>query len=314
MDMYSLDFEEFLWACGYGSDLIAQIENHMLNLQPFSNLMMDRMEHCFMDYLMTGGMPAIVDRFIKTKNFSGLLEMQKQLVKDYDDDIGKYTDGLESARIRNIYRHIAPQLGKDNHKFQVTKLGHGARAYQYQACEEWLSDAGVINNCYCVKDLTFPLKGNEKTDNFRMYFADTSLLLASLDDESQFDLRANKNLGVYKGAMYENFAAEAFVKQGLGLWFYRSDNGRIELDFLVRHNNTIIPIEIKAGKAPTRSLDSVIHDHSFEYIHCGIKFSRYNIGADNDIITFPFFCLFALKRVLNSRDPSPLNDAVNSAV
>lgn len=165
-----------------------------------------------MDFILTGGMPAIVNQFIENKNFSGILQMQKEIIDDYDNDIIKYTEGLESARIRNVYRHIASQLSKDNHKFQITKLGHGARTYQYIGCNEWLEDAGVVNVCYCLNDLSLPIKGNENMDNYRLYFSDTSFLIGSLDEESQNDLRMNKNLGIYKGALFENFSAEALKK------------------------------------------------------------------------------------------------------
>ena len=146
VNMFSMDFEEFLWACGYSEEIVSEIVGHMQNLEPFSELMMKQMEQRFMDYILTGGMPAIVSRYVQQKNFSGILQMQEQILKDYDDDISKYTEGLEAAKVHNVYRHIAPQLGKENHKFQVTKLGHGARAYEYQGREEWLKDAGVINN------------------------------------------------------------------------------------------------------------------------------------------------------------------------
>lgn len=309
-DMYSMDFEEFLWACGYDESLTERILQNLLNLKPFSSLMMDQMNQRFMDYILTGGMPEIVERFAENHNFSGILKMQKQIFRDYDDDIGKYTEGLETARIRNVYRHIAPQLGKENHKFQITRLGHGARASQYEGTQEWLSDAGVVNICYCSQDLTLPLKGNEDPSNYRIYFADTSLLLASMDEESQEDLRVNKNLGVYRGAMYENLAAEALTKQGYDLFFYRSKDARTELDFLIRVQDQIVPIEVKAGKTKARSLNAVIADEKIPAITWGFKFSTGNIGAAGHVITLPFFTLFLLKRALQLREGTPLDQTI----
>ncbi len=315
LEMFSLDFEEFLWANGYSDEQInTLLIDNILKLKPYSSLILNQMNKLFMDYIIVGGMPAIVNHYIETKTFSNLLDMQKQLLKDYDDDIGKYANGLESSRIRNMFRHIAPQLGKDNHKFQITKLGHGARSYQYKGCEEWLSDAGVINTCYCLNQLELPLKGNENQENYRIYFSDTSLLLASLDDESQNDLRLNKNLNVYKGALYENFCAEALRKQGYELHYYRSEDSRTELDFLLRIKDNIVPIEVKAGKSKARSLSAVINDDSIPSIQYGIKYSMNNIGAENHIITLPYFTLFLLKQVISEMNDTPLQDYIHSCI
>ncbi len=315
LEMFSLDFEEFLWANGYSDEQInTLLIDNILKLKPYSSLILNQMNKLFMDYIIVGGMPAIVNHYIETKTFSNLLDMQKQLLKDYDDDIGKYANGLESSRIRNMFRHIAPQLGKDNHKFQITKLGHGARSYQYKGCEEWLSDAGVINTCYCLNQLELPLKGNENQENYRIYFSDTSLLLASLDDESQNDLRFNKNLNVYKGALYENFCAEALRKQGYELHYYRSEDSRTELNFLLRIKDNIVPIEVKAGKSKARSLSTVINDDSIPSIQYGIKYSMNNIGAENHIITLPYFTLFLLKQVISKMNDTPLQDYIHSCI
>lgn len=308
--MYSLDFEEFLWAKGYSDKQIEDLKNNILNLEPYSINIMNTFNKLFFEYILTGGMPKVVNRYIESDNFSGLLDMQKQILKDYDDDITKYVKGLDVAKVRNVYRHIAFQLGKDNHKFQITKLGHGARANQYVGCQEWLSDAGVANVCYCLNDLSLPIKGNENQDNYRLYFADTSLLLASLDEESQDDLRTNKNLGVYKGSMYENFAGEALRKQGYDLYFYKSEDARTELDFVIRVKNNIVPIEIKSNKGTSRSLNAVIEDKNISEITYGIKFSNNNIGYSNNIITLPFFSLFLLKDALKKRDNTKLGQLI----
>lgn len=310
MTMYSLDFEEFLWALNYKEEQIDYIKQQMLNLGPLDTTTKDIMNKNFMSYILTGGMPKIVNQFIESKNFSGILDMQKQVISDYDNDIVKYTEGLDSAKVRNVYRHIAPQLSKENHKFQITKLGHGARASQYVGCNEYLEDSGVVNVCYCLNDLTLPIKGNENSDNYRLYFADSSLLVGSLDEESQRDLRANRNLGVYKGALFENFAAEALKKQGYSLYFYKSEDRYTELDFTIRVNNNIVPIEIKAGRGKAKSLNAVIKDTKISEITYGFKFGDYNIGYSENIITFPYFTLFLLKDVLNHRENTKLGNLI----
>lgn len=298
--MYSLDFEEFLWAKGYDENIINTLMNNVLELKPYSDLVLDKMNSLFMEYILVGGMPKIVSTYIEQGNYSGIPNRQNQLYQDYLDDIRKYVEGLDSSRVENMYLHVASQLGKDNPKFQITKLGHGARANQYEGCAQWLADAGVVNIGYCLNSLTLPLKGNENPNNYRIYFADTSLLVSSMDEDSRNDLLIDKNLGVYKGALYENFAAEALMKQGYELFFYRSEDSRTELDFLIRLKDNIVPIEIKANKGSARSLNAVIEDKRIDEIKYGIKFSNNNIGMANNVLTLPFFTLFMLKRVITS--------------
>ena len=296
--MYSLDFEEFLWAKGYEDNIINSLFNNALELKPYSDLVLDKMNSLFMEYILTGGMPKIVSTYISQGNYSGIPDRQKQLYQDYLDDIRKYVEGLDASRVENMYLHVASQLGKENPKFQITKLGHGARANQYEGCTQWLADAGVVNIGYCLNSLSLPLKGNENPNNYRVYFADTSLLIASMDEESRKDLLVSKNLGVYKGALYENFAAEALMKQGYDLFFFRSEDSRTELDFLIRIKDNIVPIEINANKGSARSLNTVIDDKKIDEIKYGIKFSNNNIGVSNKVLTLPFFTLFMLKKVV----------------
>lgn len=308
--MYSLDFEEFLWAKGYEDNIINSLFNNALELKPYSDLVLDKMNSLFMEYTLTGGMPKIVSTYISQGNYSGIPDRQKQLYQDYLDDIRKYVEGLDARRVENMYLHVASQLGKDNPKFQITKLGHGARAFQYEGCAQWLADAGVVNIGYCLNSLSLPLKGNENPNNYRVYFADTSLLIASMDEESRKDLLVSKNLDVYKGALYENFAAEALMKQGYDLFFYRSEDSRTELDFLIRIKDNIVPIEIKANKGSARSLNTVIDDKKIDEIKYGIKFSNNNIGVANNVLTLPFFTLFMLKRVITNMKDTKFEEFV----
>ena len=308
--LYSLDFEEFLWAKGYDENIINTLMNNVLELKPYSDLVLDKMNSLFMEYILVGGMPKIVSTYIEQGNYSGIPNRQNQLYQDYLDDIRKYVEGLDASRVENMYLHVASQLGKDNPKFQITKLGHGARANQYEGCAQWLADAGVVNIGYCLNSLTLPLKGNENPNNYRIYYADTSLLVSSMDEDSRNDLLIDKNLCVYKGALYENFAAEALMKQGYELFFYRSDDSRTELDFLIRLKDNIVPIEIKANKGSARSLNAVIDDKRIDEIKCGIKFSNNNIGVANNVLTLPFFTLFMLKRVITNMKDSKFEEFV----
>ena len=218
-EMFSMDFEEFLWAKGYEDDVTDNLLSHMKSFSAFSELEMQLYSSLFLDYTILGGMPAVVAEYIGSGTFSGSLDTQRQLIADYKEDIRKYAAGVDQTRIINVFNRIAPQLAQENKKFQISKVASGARFRDYRGCAEWLTDAGMVNMCCCMEFPELPLSGNYDPDVFKLYFADTGLLVSMLDEESQEDLRANKNLGVYKGALYENMIGEALVKQGYKLFY-----------------------------------------------------------------------------------------------
>ena len=306
-DMYSLDFEEYLWAKGYKEDTVQSMLDHMNRLIPFSESEMTVYRQLFLDYCVLGGMPAVVRSYIEKGTFSGSLAMQKQLLLDYEEDVRKYAEGLDQAKILSIYRHVPTQLAKENKKFQYSTISKSARAREYQGCIEWLQDAGVVNICYCLHFPELPLKGNYDESKFKLYYADTGLLVASLDEEAQEDLRANKNLGVYKGALYENLVAEALVKQGLGLYYYKREDSQLEEDFFVRMADELLPLEVKAGSNRSKSLTTLIRGEKYVDVKRGIKLSAGNIGFSNGIYSFPYFCAFLLKKWLETLGRFVLN-------
>lgn len=222
-EMHSMDFEEFLWARGYSEEMIDRFYQQMRELKPLSNLEYGILMDIFRDYMIVGGMPEVVANYIKNGNFSGTLKMQRQLHLDYEEDITKYAkEGLERTKILNFYRHISIFLAKENKKYQITKVAPHARNRDYVGALEWLSNAGMINPCYCLQNVELPLKGNYDATQYKVYYSDTGLLIASLDEEAQEDLRANRNYGTYKGAIFENIVADMLVKQGYDL-FYSSN-------------------------------------------------------------------------------------------
>ena len=300
-EMYSLDFEEFLWAKGYQDNQIEDLLEHMRSCTPLSKVQYDVMLENFKEYMVVGGMPAIVRRFIENKNFSGILEMQEQILLDYKEDITKYAEGLNQTRILNVYNKIPVFLGNENKKFQISKVEHGARNREYIGTVDWLNNAGIINVCYCLEQPELPLKGNYNPDNYRIYFRDTSLLIGSLDEEAQEDLRNNKNFNTYKGAIYENIVADMLVKQGYQLYFYKNEKGTIEMDFFVRDTNSLIPIEVKANDEATVSLNNLIDNTTYRDIKYGIKLCNKNIGYNGKFYTFPYFLTFLLKRYLKDK-------------
>ncbi len=298
-ELYSLDFEEFLIAKGYQEDFIEEIYVHMKEGQPFSELTMSVLKELFLDYCILGGMPAVVLRYIETGTFEGTLEMQRQLLADYQEDIRKYADGMVQTRILNVYHQIPVQLSKENKKFQISKVAKGSRFRDYRGCIEWLRDAGLINICYCLHMPELPLKGNFDDTKYKIYFKDTGLLVAMLDEEAQEDLRANKNMNVYKGALYENIVGEALSKCGYQLYYYKRDDSTLEEDFFLRTASCLVPVEVKAVNGRSKSLRMLIDSDKYEDIQYGIKLCAGNIGVENKIFTFPYFCTFLLKRYLS---------------
>ena len=300
-EMFSMDFEEFLWAKGYTEIHIDNLLKHMQDGDPFSDTELAVYKKLFLDFCVLGGMPAVVKKYIETGTFSETLEIQRQIQLDYEEDIRKYAEGLDQTKIVSVYRNVPAQLAKENKKFQLSKIDKKARSREYMGCITWLEDAGVISICYCLNYPELPLKGNYDESKYKICYPDTGLLIASLDEEAQEDLRANKNLGVYKGALYENFVAEAFIKQGLGLYYYKKESATLEEDFFVRTKDELVPVEVKANNNRSRSLRKLISSDSYSDIHWGIKLADSNVGIEDGICTFPYFCTFLLKKYLSGK-------------
>ena len=287
-EMYSMDFEEFLWAKGYLPEQIEEYYRHLIEVKPLSDTEYNVMLANFREYIVIGGMPAIVSRFVTNKNYSGTLQI-----------ITKYAHGLDKGKILNIYRKTPVFLGKENKKFQISKVSKNARNRDYIGTVEWLDNAGIINICYCMELLELPLKGNYNPNYYKLYFRDTGLLVGSLEDEVQKDLRDNKNFNTYKGALYESIVADMLVKQGYQLYFYKNEKSTVEMDFFVRDSNSLIPVEVKANDSATASLNKLIQSDKFSDIKYGIKLANKNIGWNGRFYTMPYFLTFLLKRFLS---------------
>ena len=297
-DMHSLDFEEFLWAKGYSQDQIESIYAHIKSLDPFSENEFDVWMNCFKEYMITGGMPRVVNKFIEQNNYSGILQEQIQIQKAYEEDILKYAKGLDKSKIKNVYAHIPVFLAKENKRYQITKVATGARNREYIGTVDWLKDAGIINVCYNLAQPELPLKGNYNPTEYKIYYSDTGLLIASLDEEAQVDLRQNKNFNAYKGAIYENMIGDMLVKQGYELFYYKNEKSTVDMYFFIRDVDSLVPVEVKANDNATASLKNLIEKNKYTDIHYGIKLCAKNIGFNGEFYTFPYFCAFLLKRYM----------------
>lgn len=300
--MRSMDFEEYLWAKGYTGNVIDNMLAHMLDGEPFSKIEHDVFTRLFLEYCIVGGMPEVIKSYITSNLYTDILSKQRTLTNDYEDDMIKYAEGLDKMKLIRTFRSIPSQLAKANKKFQYSKIAHGARSGEYLGCVDWLENYGIINIAHCLNYPELPLKGNENYDAFKVYVSDTGLLVSMLEDEAYEDLRVNRNLGVYKGALYENFAAEALVKQDYALYYYSKPNSTLEQDFFIRSTNELIPLDINSGNTQKKSIRTLIQSPEYEDIRHGIKFISGNIGFIDPIYTFPHYCMFLLKRFMKTQN------------
>ncbi len=299
--MRSMDFEEFLWAKGYNDEQIEDIYSYMKEIKPIPDSLYNIFLNLFKEYMVVGGMPLVVKNFIEEGTYKNVLTLQRQILIDYEEDITKYAGGLDKTKILNVYRKIPVFLGQENKRFQISKVTKNARGRDYIGVVEWLKNAGIINICYQLSNLNLPLKGNYDPDLYKLYFGDSGLLIASLDEESQLDLRENNNFNTFKGAIYENIVGDMLISCGYELFYYRNTKSTIEMDFFIRDKNSLIPVEVKANDSSTPSLNKLVDTSSYKDIAYGIKLCNKNIGFNGKFYTFPYFLTFLLKRFINEQ-------------
>ena len=285
LEMYSLDFEEFLWANGISPDSIADIREYYDKKKTVPAAMHERMMELFKEYIVVGGMPRAVYEFVNTHNFANVLKIQKGIINDYTDDIAKYAEGAEKAKARACFLSIPKHLAKDYKKFQYGIVERGGTARKFGGSLMWLFDADIINFCYNLSIPQLPLEGNAKSDVFKVYMRDTGLLMAMLEDGSQEDI-IDGNLGIYKGAIYENIIADIFSKAGKKLYYFEQ-NGKLEIDFFIRKDKTATAVEVKsADNTKAKSMDAVIEKYGVKH---GIKLSAKNVGGTKEFDSFPLY-------------------------
>ena len=298
-EMQALDFGEFLVAKGYSEAIADEMLSHLVDSTPFSESEMAVFPKLFLDYCITGGMPEVVRTHVESGTFEGIMNLQQQLNSAYRDDVRKYAKGIEQTRIINVLEHIPAQLARENKKFMLAKIERGARFKDYWGCVEWLRDAGIVNVCHCLNFPELPLKGNYDASRYKLYLADSGLLVAQLDEEAQEDLRARRNLHTYGGGLFENIVAEAIKKSGGELYYYRRDDSKLEEDFFLRSKSNIVPIEVKKTNGRSKSLRTLIESDHYPDISFGVKIADGNIGFENGIHTVPHFCAFLLREWLS---------------
>ena len=284
--MNSLDFEEFLWAMGINEDQIEYIKSFYDKKLSVPEAVHDKMMNLFKEFIILGGMPDVINEFLLSNNFNSAKNVQKRIIEDYKSDIVKYATDNDKPKIRACFDSIPAQLAKENKKFKYSLSDKNANKERYFGALEWLNDAGITNFCYNLNNLELLLEGNKDRDSFKVYMADTGLLMAMLEDGSQTEIM-NGNLGIYKGAIYENIIADIFNKSGKKLYYFEK-NSTLEIDFIIRYNNVITPVEVKsADNTKSKSLYSLINNYN---VTSAIKLSSKNVGvSDNGIISLPLY-------------------------
>ncbi len=294
-DMFPMDFEEFLWANGISGDVLTYLEDCYQSETPVDAAVHNRMRELLLQYTVVGGMPEVVNEFVETHNMERVWHLQQRIIHDYEDDIIKYATADDKSLIRECFLSIPQQLSKENKKFQYSQVRKGGTASSFAGSLQWIEDAGIIRRCHNTSITELPLDGNAMNDVFKVYMADTGLLVSMLEHGTQFDILQGNMLG-YKGAVFENLMADVFGKMGRKLYYFRKDSG-LELDFLIRYKGKCTPIEVKATDGNAKSLKTVMKHPEKYHIEQAIKLGDYNIGRNGNVLTLPLYMAFLLREV-----------------
>lgn len=292
VEMYPLDFEEFLWASGIGENITDYLRECMDKEIPVPEPLHGRMRTLMLEYTIVGGMPDVVNTFIASKQINNVQQVQRDIISGYTDDMIKYADKKDKANIRECFQSIPRQLSKENKKFQYSVVEKGARAHKYTGCLQWIEDAGIIARCHNLDLPELPLDGNAISDVFKVYMRDTGLFVSMLEDGTAMDI-LNGNLYGYKGAIFENLIADIFVKMGRKLYYFHKDSG-LEIDFVIRYKGMCMLVEVKAATGNTKSTKTILAHPEKYRVGGAIKLGDYNVGRVEKILTLPLYMAFLL--------------------
>lgn len=293
IDMMPLDFEEFLWANGISKQVIEMLRNHLRDENPVPSALHQRMRELLLHYTVVGGMPDAVQTFVNTKRMDEVLQIQRDIVRSYEDDMVKYAEKRDKPVIKECFQSIPKQLSKENKKFQYSIVKKGATASKFSGSLQWIEDAGIISRCYNLSITELPLDGNAEKDIFKVYMRDMGLFVAMLEDGTQFDILQG-NLFGYKGAIFEGLVADIFSKMGRKLYYFHKDSG-LEVDFAIRYKGECTLVEVKAVSGNAKSLRTILRHPEKYHVHHAIKLGDYNVGRSDQMLTLPLYMAFLLK-------------------
>ena len=295
IDMYPLDFEEFLWANGIAEPVIEMLKKCLEDETPVPEALHSRMRQLLLQYAVVGGMPDAVQTFVDTKQMDEVLQIQRDIVRSYEDDMVKYAEKKDKSRIRECFQSIPKQLSKENKKFQYSVVKKGSTASKYAGSLQWIEDAGIIVRCYNLSITELPLDGNALEEVFKVYMSDCGLFVSMLEDGTQFDILRG-NLYGYKGAIFENLIADIFGKMGRKLYYFHKDSG-LEVDFVIRYKGQCTLVEVKAATGNTKSTKTILRHPEKYHVNHAIKLGDGNVGRTGQLLTLPLYMAFLLKEL-----------------
>lgn len=287
IEMTPLDFEEFVWANGVSDKMISELRKCLKEERPVPVPIHRRMQELLLQYVVVGGMPEVVQTFVDTKQMNKVLDLQRDIINSYEDDMIKHASRTDKARIRECFRSIPKQLAKENKKFQYSVIKKGSTASSFAGCLQWIEDAGIIARCYNLSITELPLDGNAIPEIFKVYMRDTGLFISMLEDGTQADVLQG-DLYAYKGAIFENLMADFFAKAGRKLYYYHKDSG-LEIDFVTRYEGRCTLVEVKAKTGNAKSLKTVLKHPEKYHVFDALKFGEYNIGRQGQVLTLPLY-------------------------
>ena len=295
MNMYPMDFEEFLWANGISNDIIDYLKGLLQQEESVPLALHNKLRQLLLYYVVVGGMPNVVQNFVDSKNMGLVLQLQRDIVRAYEDDMVKYASSKDKSLIKQCFQSIPKQLSKENKKFQYALIKKGSTASKFAGSIQWIEDAGIIRRCYNLSAIELPLDGNAIEDIFKVYMLDTGLFVSMLEDGTQYDILQGNILG-YKGAIYENVIADIFSKMGRKLYYFHKDSG-LEVDFIIRYKGKATLVEVKASSGNTKSTRTILSSPDRYNVKQAIKLGDYNVGRAESILTLPLYMAFLLEQV-----------------
>ena len=293
IDLYPLDFEEFLWGIGIKKETIEYARESFKNKKTMDEYILKQLSEQFKMYILVGGMPKIVDKYVKTSSLSKVLTLQKAIIENYLMDVIKFAETTNKQKIINTFNSIPVQLSKKNKKFLYSNIKEdeenvGER--KYASSIEWLKDAGIINFCYNLSEPALPLMSNIKLNTFKIYMRDTGLLIAMLEEGTQKAILED-NLYINEGAILENVcSSEIAIRHKQLMYFERKS--KLEIDFILNLDGKVTAIEVKSGNnKQAKSLNSIIEN--YKTVKRYMKFEKdCNVFIDEkNIEHYPLFMI-----------------------
>lgn len=284
--MRTLDFEEFIWALGSEVNLKEMLAPYVDGAKRVPEAMHNSLNKYLQEYMVVGGLPEVVDTYIATKDFYQVHLLQEKILRDYQDDIAKYALNQDKIKAKQCFLSIPRQLSKENHKFQYSVVEKKATARKFTSSLDWLHNAGLIDFAYNVNSPWFPLKAHVKEDQFRVYLCDIGLLVAMYGYQLKIALLSDALEGPAKGGIYESLVADILAKRGEELYYYKKEDSTLEIEFILERDCKLVPVEVKARKGSTRSLNELL---KMDNIERGYKLTAQNTGVVEKKITLPLY-------------------------